>query len=237
MSKEEPLASGMSLQRIGVEPVTNSDSGGDVEVPRKKPSRRRRCAICCCVCCGVSVVILGIVILILALTIFKVKDPVLTLNSVAFSGVDVSLFSQSGRQVPVNATMNADISIKNPNAASFRFRNSTTVFYHDGKEVGVAYAPNGNARAHRTVRFNATVDVFAEKAVAILTTNLSKTLQLLGGNSVNINLRSFTEVDGRVNLWGLYKKNLEVKMNCTMTLEYALAAQVISNKDCRATVN
>jgi hypothetical protein len=37
--------------------------------------RRRRCALWCCGCCASTVVVLGIVALVLALTVFRVKDP------------------------------------------------------------------------------------------------------------------------------------------------------------------
>ena len=181
--------------------------------------------------------ILGIILLVLALTVFKVKDPRLTLNRLVFSEFDYGLFNRPDSILTVNATLIADISIKNPNAASFRFQNSSTMFYYNGTKIGVANAPNGNARAHRTVRFNATVDVFAEKVAAIVVANSNETFGSIFRNSVRFNLSSFTEVNGRINLWGLYRKNLDVKMNCTLTLEYPPITEAIVGKDCRAAVN
>lgn len=238
----KPLAPGASSLRKTA-PADTAAAGeprGDVEVGarRDKPSKRRRCAVRCCACCGVTVVALGLLVLILALTVFKVKDAVMTMNSIAVDGVNVGfLEALDGRPLTVNATVTADISIKNPNAASFRFRNSTTEFYYGGQTVGVAYAPSGNARAHRTVRMNVTVDVFADRVIAVAAGYPNVTLDVLQGSPVSVNLTSYTAVKGRVSVWGIYKKNMDMRMNCTMTLEYVLLQrQEITNKVCKASV-
>ncbi|MQL82906.1 hypothetical protein Taro_015380 [Colocasia esculenta] len=236
--KVKPLVRGDSLRVTASETAVSAEAAGDVEVARRdKPSKRRRCAVRCCACCGVTVVVLGLLVLILALTVFKVKDPSMTMNSVSVDGVQVDLGEQE-RPVSINATVNADISIKNPNAASFRFRNSTTEFYYKEQKVGVAYAPSGNARAHRTVRMNVTVDVFADRAVPAAFPNLTLGLGfLLAGNPVDIDLRSYTAVKGRVSVWGIYKRNLDIRMNCTMTLVFVYnQSQEVTNKVCKATV-
>lgn len=233
----KPLAPGASLRKTAPDTAASGDLGGDVEVARPhKPSKRRRYAVRCCACCGATVVVLGLVVLILALTVFKVKDPVMTMNSVAVEGVDVGLGEQN-RPLSINATVTADLSIKNPNAASFRFRNSTTEFYFQGQTVGLAYAPSGTAKAHRTVRMNVTVDVFADRVMAAAAAYPNVTLGALLGNVVSIDLRSYTAVSGRVSVWGIYKRNLDVRMNCTMTLEYVMSVrQDITNKVCKAAV-
>ena len=58
----------------------------------------------------------------------------------------------------VNATLNADISIKNPNIASFSYDRSETEFYYREETVGVAYAPDGEVIADWTTRMNVTPD-------------------------------------------------------------------------------
>ncbi|KAJ0959950.1 hypothetical protein J5N97_000290 [Dioscorea zingiberensis] len=187
--------------------------------------RKRRCFLWCCGCCGAFVVILGVVILVLALTLFKVKDPRLTMNSIHIDTVNFGFGDELN--LSVNATLTADISLKNPNIASFSFDNSTTEFYYEGETVGVAYAPNGRIGSHSTVRMNVTVDVLTDQVARKV--NLS-----LDGNSMN--LTSFTDISGRVNVWGIYKRDVEILLNCSMTVDVKISNQEVKNKVCLAHV-
>ncbi|RLN24439.1 uncharacterized protein C2845_PM07G22220 [Panicum miliaceum] len=158
-------------------------------------------------------VLLGIAALVLALTVFKVRDPVLTMNGVTLEGVDGDLgTATAAHPVSVNATLTADVSIENPNAASFRFRRSETDFYYAGETVGVAYAPRGEVGAGRTVRMNVTLDVLADR----ISPNVNATDLIFGQD---YNLTSYTEIAGRVSVLGIYKRDLDIKMNCSITLE------------------
>lgn len=195
--------------------------------------RKRRCFIWCCGCCGALVVILGVIILVLALTLFKVKDPRLTMNSIHidtlnFGSRDVNDPTNLADQISFNATLRADISLKNPNIASFKFDKSTTTFYYQGETVGVAYAPDGSIGSHSTTRMNVTVDVMADQ-VAKTRFNFS-----LVGTSVN--LTSFTDIYGRVNVWGIYKRDIEILLNCSMTVDLNIVGQDAKNKVCQANV-
>ncbi|OEL27676.1 hypothetical protein BAE44_0011306 [Dichanthelium oligosanthes] len=190
--------------------------------------RKRRCALWCCGCCATTVVILGITILVLALTVFRVKDPVLTMNRVTLEGVDTDL-GTARHPVSVNATLNADISIENPNVASFAFDRSETDFYYAGETVGVAYAPQGEVGADRTVRMNVTLDVLADR----ISPNVNTTDLIFGQD---YNLTSYTEVTGRVSVLGIYKRNLDIKMNCSITLEVG-AFRTVQSKSTSCVTN
>ncbi|EHA8591950.1 putative Late embryogenesis abundant protein [Cocos nucifera] len=190
---------------------------------------KRRFAVWCCGCCGLTVIVLGIVLLILSLTVFMVKDPTLTMNSISLTSVDVHLFTANS-VMSLNATLTADISIKNPNVAFFRFSNSTTEFYYNGETVGVAYAPSGKVSAHRTVRMNVTVDVLVDRAVA----QINGTSSLITGREFI--LTSYTQLNGRVNVIGINKRDIYVMMNCSINLVISAFSQEISRSVCLATV-
>ncbi|KAL0910511.1 hypothetical protein M5K25_021501 [Dendrobium thyrsiflorum] len=176
-----------------------------------------------------TVLLAGLVILILAFTLFKIKDPQLIMNSLHIDRLLVpGLVPSLTNPFSLNATLTADISIKNPNAASFRFRNSTTDFYYGGEIVGVAYAPEGRVRARRTLRMNVTVDVLADRVV--METNATGVV--LGEGRVNIT--SFTDVFGRVDLLGVYKRNLDILLNCSFTIGFSGGGFV--NKVCQGNV-
>lgn len=67
--------------------------------------------------CVSAVVVVDVVVLALALTVFKVKQPRLAVNNVWLTAIS------AGPRVAANATLTADVSIENPNpnAAAFRF--------------------------------------------------------------------------------------------------------------------
>ncbi|EAY74500.1 hypothetical protein OsI_02392 [Oryza sativa Indica Group] len=240
--KNEP-ARPLALPSPSVHPAANDDeeaaraaaaAAGDTAANKRPRSpqylRRRRCVIWCGGCCVTSAVVVGIVILVLALTVFKVKDPELTMNRVTLEGLDGDL-GTSRHPVSVNATLNADVSLRNPNVASFRFDRSETDFYYAGETVGVAYAPEGEVGADSTVRMNVTLDVLADR----ISPNVNATDLIFGQD---YNLTSYTEISGRVNVLGIYKRNLDIKMNCSITLEVSALSTVQSKStNCVASVS
>ncbi|KAK1282118.1 hypothetical protein QJS10_CPB22g00020 [Acorus calamus] len=191
--------------------------------------RRHRRSVLCGGCCLSTLVIVGVVVLILALTVFKVKDPELTLNSITIDNLNVDPLT-SNSLVSVNATLRTDVSIKNPNHASFRFGNSTTNFYYEGDTVGVAYAPSGKASAQKTLRMNVTVNVLIDQVAS--DSRLRR--DLLNGS---VNLTSYTELGGRVNVLGIVKKHIDIALNCSMTMDLSLTHQDINTNDCHARVH
>lgn len=179
--------------------------------------RRRRCMIGCCGCCVAITLLLGIVILILSFTVFKIKDPSVTINYINFTDLDAGLGTNTD-PISANITLNANLAIKNPNIVSFKLKNSTTDFYYKGQTIGVAYAPSGEVGAYKTTVMNVTVDVLTDKAVkAAPALNISG---LVVGQ--DLNLTSYTDINGRVNILGIYKRNIDVMLNCTYTVEYSV---------------
>lgn len=208
---------------------------GDVEDAAARRStqylRRRRCALCCCGCCVTTVVAVGIVALVLALTVFKVKDPVFTMNRVTLEDVNGDFLGNgTDRPVSVNATLNADVSIENPNVASFSFARSETDFYYNGETVGVAHAPDGEVGAGQTLRMNVTLDALADR----ISPHVNFTDLIFGQD---YDLTSYTEISGKVNVLGIYKRDLYIKVNCSITLEVSVFNSVQSKTtDCVADV-
>lgn len=192
--------------------------------------RKRRCLLFCCGCCSAAVILLGVTILVLALTVFRIKDPGFAMNAIHVHGLGPHVDLDTDHQLSVNATLTAEVSIKNPNVASFGFDRSVTEFYYEGKTVGVAYAPGGQVSSGRTVRINVTVDVLTDKVAAL--TNFTSSV-LLGDT---VNLTSYTDVKGRVAVLGIYKRDLDAMINCSMTLDLSLLDQEVRNKVCRSTV-
>ncbi|CAL4894521.1 unnamed protein product [Urochloa decumbens] len=183
--------------------------------------KRRRCVLCCCGCCVTTAVIIGVIILALALTVFKVKEPRLTMNNVWLTAISSGPGSGGvSNPVATNATLVADVSIKNPNAAAFRFSRTATDVYYAGQTVSVAYAPAGSVGADRTMRMNVTVDLLADR----LARAMNGTGLVFGQD---YELDTYTEINGRVNVLGIVKKHVGIKLNCSIVIEVGGAAAAL----------
>lgn len=187
-------------------------------------TKRRRCMLCCC---GTTVVIVGVVILVLALTVFKVKDPRLTMNAVWLTAISAGPSGGPGSgiaraPVAANATLTADVSIKNPNAAAFKFSQTETDVYYKGQTVSVAYAPAGRVGADRTLRMNVTVDLLADRVARAMNGT-----GLVFGQEYDLD--TYTEINGRVSVLGIIKKDVEIKLNCSVVVALAGAAAALES--------
>ncbi|KAK9927083.1 hypothetical protein M0R45_024285 [Rubus argutus] len=159
-------------------------------------------------CCGLAAamfLILAVMAIVLGFTVFHVKGPKIKMNGVTIEG----LASANGT-LPTNITLLVDVSIKNPNVASYKYENTTTWVYFNGTEVGEGRIPAGVAKARRTMRMNMTVDIVPAKIVAV---------------------PEFTKESREVIM---VKKNVVVELNCTM--KYNFTSQGIQEDHCKQRV-
>lgn len=147
--------------------------------------KRRRCVLCCCGCCVTTVVVIGVIILALALTVFKVKEPRLTMNNVWLTAISAGPGS-------------------------------------GGIAAPVAYAPAGRVGADRTLRMNVTVDLLADR----LARAMNGTGLVFGQE---YDLDTYTDINGMVNVLGIIKKDIEIKLNCSVVIEVGGAAAAIES--------
>ncbi|XP_028769250.1 uncharacterized protein LOC114726735 [Neltuma alba] len=176
-----------------------------------KGARRRRMKWCGCISVSLLLVII-VIIIILIFTVFKVKDPEITMNQVKVTNLDLKVDAVPRLQVRVNMTLAVAMSIKNPNAVSFRFDNTTTTINYHGTTVAEAYGPPGRAKARSTFPMNLTVDVLADRLIS----SSGLFTDITGGE---MNMTSYSIVPGRVNIWNIVKKHVEIKMNCSLTID------------------
>ncbi|KAK9079612.1 hypothetical protein SSX86_001285 [Deinandra increscens subsp. villosa] len=182
-------------------------------------------------CCGITaatILIISVVMLVLGFTIFHIKNPKITMNSVSIIGLDrVNSPSQLTGNL-TNLTVVADVSVKNSNVAAFRFeRSNSSLLYHD-TVVGVADIPGGVAKARRTVRLNVTFEV----AVAEIAGNERFGRDLAAGM---LPVESYTRIDGRVKILSFIKKKVTVTMNCSIAVN--VTSREIVNQGCKKHVS
>ncbi|CAN6710883.1 unnamed protein product [Malus baccata var. baccata] len=95
----------------------------------------------------IVVLIQTVVIIIFAFTVFRVKNTKIKLNKVTITRL--KLINNSTIPKPDSKiSLTADVSMKNPNVASFRYR-----------AVPLSHSPLGVSRAQRTMRMNVIVDI------------------------------------------------------------------------------
>lgn len=180
----------------------------------------------CCACAAVAFVLLGVIILVLMLTVFKVKDPKLTLNYMTVKGLEgVNPLNPFPN---VNLTFVADISIKNPNAASFKFHNATTRLYYESVLIGEVRTPQGIAKARRTFKLMATIDFMLQDIIRV-----PRFLGDLMAGSLTVS--SQTSIRGKVEVIKIIKKNVGVRMDCTF--KYSVTKQELEDRTCKKYVS
>jgi hypothetical protein len=109
--------------------------GEEAEVKAQKLPvyKKRKCQICC----GVAVLLLlalAVVIVVLSQTLFKFRDPRLSIISLKLESISVSVdpFTLSAT---LNISLATDVGVSNPNHFDFKYSNSTAVLFYHGLQV------------------------------------------------------------------------------------------------------
>ncbi|KAF3439952.1 hypothetical protein FNV43_RR18230 [Rhamnella rubrinervis] len=198
-------------------------SSDDYEVAKKL---RRRRFIKCCGSLLALIVILAVVVVILIFTVFRVKDPVIRMNKITI--IKLELVNNTIPKPGTNITITADVSVKNPNVASFKFSNTTSTLYYHGTVVGEGRGPPGQSKARRTTRMNITVDIITDRMLS------NPNLQSDIGSGL-LSMNSYSKVPGRVKILNVIKKHVVVTMNCTMSVN--ITSQAIQQQKCKRKVD
>lgn len=197
----------------------------EVETFSDESSRlRQRKLVICCGCTTAVLLIIAVIVIVLCFTVLHVKEPKIHMNDIFIQRLELE--DNGNPRTDVNITLLADVSVKNPNVASYRFKNTTTLIYYGGAEVGEGTNPAGIAKASRTLRMNMTVDVIPAKIVAVpgfLTSGGALTFE------------TYTKIDGKVKIASLVKKNVEVKLNCTVS--FNITSREIKGQHCKQKVS
>lgn len=163
---------------------------------------------------------LGLLFLILGLTVFKAKRPVITINSVSLENLDMAV-DIARLRVLVNVTLDAGVSVHNPNRVGFKYTNSTAVLRHRGNEVGEAPVPAGRIGPRDTRSLNLTLSLMADRLLsdsALYSDVISGTLPF----------QTYIRISGKVRI--LF--NIHVVTYATCDVDIDLANRTLSNLKC-----
>lgn len=184
----------------------SDDQESALTVTKSIKSGNRNCIIICG-CITASFLILAVVLIILSFTVFHIKQPVIKMNGITLTPLKLN----NGSQSTTNLTFLADVSVKNPNAGSFKFSNGTTTVFYGGEVIGKGVLPAGAVKARRTVHLNVSVNVRPQK---------------MNGIS-RLGMNSSTVISGKVKIMKMIKKYSRVEVNCSVI--YHLQSQEIQH--------
>ncbi|EPS59709.1 hypothetical protein M569_15096 [Genlisea aurea] len=127
-------------------------------------SRRRRRSICCCCVCFFLAILLGLGVMAFSLgfTFFKPKDPVITVDSISLADVDFAVDAPRLR-VLLNVTIDAVVTVENPNVIGFRYGNSTGLMLYRGTTVGEVPIPGGRIEGSSRRLWNLKLALMADR--------------------------------------------------------------------------
>ncbi|KAL6889037.1 hypothetical protein ACP4OV_010063 [Aristida adscensionis] len=185
--------------------------GANAIVPKLPCPPRLRCVL---LACGVAGILVAATLIAVALTVFRVREPVMTMNAISVKDIGSS----------ARVTVVADVSVTNPNAASLRYGPTETTVWYRARAVGGAAGPGGTARARRTARVKVTVEV----AVGALLGDPAFLRDVAAGA---VAVTTATRVRGRVAvLGGAVRRRVVLEMNCSATI--AVADMSIRDQTC-----
>ncbi|KAI3676145.1 hypothetical protein L1987_85745 [Smallanthus sonchifolius] len=189
----------------------------DVNQHRRRKRRRW-------ICLSVIAVILAValIILILALTVFKAKKPITTVNSVAIKDLHAS-FNLLPPRVSLNVSLDLDITIKNPNKVRVKFRNSSAVLFYKDQVIGDVPIPSREIGSDGTKQLNLTLTVFADR----LLTNSDVYADLIRGN---LPVSTYTRISGKARILNLFNVRIVSVSSCD--LDISISSRRISNQSC-----
>ncbi|GAV85089.1 LEA_2 domain-containing protein [Cephalotus follicularis] len=197
----------------------SSDYNDEAMSVQPNKLHKRNC-IMCCGCVTALLLIIAVTMLVLIFTVFRIKDPIITMNQVT---IQQMVNTSINRDLTQNVTLVADVSVKNPNVVSFKFGNTTTTASYGGTVVGEGRGPAGRAKAKRSIRMNITLDIMPQRLLAIprFWSDVS---------SGALNMSSYTSISGKVKVLKIFNKHVVVRMNCTFT--YNVSTQAILQDQC-----
>ncbi|KAJ6841793.1 uncharacterized protein M6B38_305355 [Iris pallida] len=179
----------------------------DFSVHHDRPKRRRSRCLVPCVACLLVVVALAVTAVVLALVLFKPRDPRTQLVSATVSGVSPRV-SFPAISVDLNVTLDLDLLVTNPNRASFDHAPAKTVLYYRGAQVGDADVAPGRIPSHGSETMHARLTVEAGKLSSEAMSLLS---DVIAGS---VGFDASTRVPGRVTFLGFIKHHAVATSEC-----------------------
>ncbi|XP_004492603.1 uncharacterized protein [Cicer arietinum] len=194
-----------------------------MNIPPKKG--RNRCITSICILL-LLLIILVTVCVVLALTLFKPKQPITKISSATLQGISPRLTFPS-IDVQLNVTLDIKIQVENRNRASFKHEDGTSFLMYKGVEVGETDIFPGLIPARSSSILPCRLTLQADKLASNMTGFIR---DLMSGK---LTLETVTKIPGRVTFLGFIKKHIVAVSNCQFGIGFPdleIKTQICKNK-------
>ncbi|KAL3569959.1 hypothetical protein D5086_029849 [Populus alba] len=128
-------------------------------------------------------------------------------------------------RVDVNVSLDVDLSIKNPNKVSVKYKNSSAFLNYRGQVVGEAPIPAGKILADKTQPINVTVTLMADRLLSD-----SQLLSDVMAGAIPFN--TLTKISGKASIFNLFNvhitsTNADIILDCVLCLFMASCTMFI----------
>ncbi|XVF43399.1 hypothetical protein PTKIN_Ptkin02bG0037000 [Pterospermum kingtungense] len=163
----------------------------------------------CCAATAIFLVILAIVVTTLALTVFKPKNPKITLYPQGLENIGFGLGGFTNGTM--NATIGMVVAINNPNYGRFKFKNTTSFVNYRGDVVAEVPIEQSLVPAHGKVNISTSADFMVDRLIS----NPSFWSDVLAGS---VNFTTDATVHGKVTLLNILKLHASVPSTCDISV-------------------
>ncbi|CAL9084572.1 unnamed protein product [Musa textilis] len=191
--------------------------------------RRRRRRWLCCVLCILVLVLFVVTAVVLALTVFKIREPTGELVSVTVSGVSPRVDLPALR-VELNVTLDVAVRVHNRNYAAFAHApGGRTNLLYRGAQVGEADVAPGRIPARGSELLQLALAVEVERIAAELGSLLS---DVVAGA---VAFDTLTRLPGRVTFLGFIKRHAVATSDCHVVI--GVSDLSVRSQDCTYKTN
>ncbi|XVE85639.1 hypothetical protein DITRI_Ditri17bG0106700 [Diplodiscus trichospermus] len=180
------------------------------------------------ICCGVTaifILIIAIVLTTLALTVFKPKNPEITVYPQGLENIAFGRLGGFSNNFLSNATANVTVgmvvAISNPNYGSFKFKNTTAFVNYRGDVVAEVPIQQSLVPAHGKLNISTSADFMVDRLVS----NTSFWADVFAGS---VNFTTGATVHGMVTMLKVLKLHASVPSSCVISI-FVLSQSVESS--------
>ncbi|XP_057864086.1 uncharacterized protein LOC131072077 [Cryptomeria japonica] len=175
----------------------------------KEDGSKRSSTFASCIVGALFLVFIIIILLILFFSLFKTKDPRITVNALQVPDFHVSDFPDPGNST-VNFTISVYLTLKNPNRASFNYYDSTLQLNYEGDQIGFMFIPAGKVLSQRSQFIGITLPV--EPFSAHFNPDYDPTQG--DNNTIFMSLEANLKMAGRVRVLHVFTHHVQASAHC-----------------------
>ncbi|KAI3927506.1 hypothetical protein MKX01_027428 [Papaver californicum] len=170
-----------------------------------------------CIVATIFIIFISMIILIVFFTLFKPKDPKISVNA-----VQLPTFSLSDNTV--NFTFSQNVSVDNPNRAVFIHFDSSLQLVYSGYQVGFMFIPAGTIESSRTQFMSAT---FSVQSFPLISSSPVMTLNSFSSDNDHdgglrfghtFEMESKMKMEGRAKILKFFTHNVETEVTCRVAV-------------------